>query len=143
MMVDLGQLLATTKDLHKDTILNMTHLFQRTMLSQAIPRPLSSQMNTKNNRRIDRVLEPFLALPAFEDYAAAQIPEYMPLNTISTIQRELDAILWTNSDAQNTAEGLRKTLDALTLEGDQSIEQVALHNLPSESLLQAQLRELA
>jgi hypothetical protein len=28
-MVDLGQLLATTEDLHEDTILNMTHLFQR------------------------------------------------------------------------------------------------------------------
>jgi hypothetical protein len=142
-MVDLGKLLATTKDLHEDTILNMTHLFQRKKPSQAIPRPLSSQMNAKLNGRIDRVLESFLALPAFEAYAAAQNPEYMPLNTISTLQRELEATLWTNSDAQNTAEGLRMTLDALTSEGDQSIEQVALHNLPSESLLQAQLRELA
>lgn len=142
--VNLSQLLATTRNLHDDIISSMTSLVYRVKLSQPISRPPYCQNKANGDGRSNLVLAPTpLLLPAFSDYAAAQIPEYTPLDTIPALRRNLDSISSISSNARNTAEDLRQTLDALSVQSYPSIRQVALENLPSERLVQAQIRALS
>ncbi|KAF7512127.1 hypothetical protein GJ744_002289 [Endocarpon pusillum] len=143
VMVNLRQLLNTTRTLHEDIVSNMTSLSNRVKLSHPIQRSVCHQNNTSIEDRSSSVLEPSAPLPAFEDYAAAPIPDYTPLDTIPGLRRNLDTISTISSNAQHTAEGLRETLKALSVQSEQSIRQVAVENLPSEILVQARLRALS